>query len=827
MNDSIKDAPGWPGIEPRWTSSAKVGIGTAFNATSRVWFTLSHGILNEIYYPRIDRACTRDFGMIVTDGKEFFSEEKRQALHHVSYTSPGAPAYRLLNTCVAGRYRIEKEVIADPQRAVVLQRTRFVPLVGVLADYHLFALLAPHIGNKGYGNTAWTGDYKGTPMLFAERDGTTLALACSGPWLNLSVDFAGASDGWHDLMAHKQITETHARAANGNVALIGEIDLHQTAGEFVLAVGFGRTAAEAGHHSLASLRDGFDAACTTYVDEWRGWQRKLLTLDAATAIGHPQPGKQNVTNDQTVSGEPNLYRVSTAVMRAHEAKTFPGGTIASLSLPWGFAKGDDDLGGYHLVWPRDMAETAGALLAAGAREDAWRAIRYLEVTQETDGHWAQNMWLDGTPYWSGVQMDETALPVLLVDLARREGALEGDQTVRLWPMVRRAAGYLVRNGPVTQQDRWEEDPGYSPFTLAAEVAALLAAAEIADSYQEAAVAVYLRETADAWNAEIETWTYVTDTALAREMGVDGYYVRIAPPDKADAASPKYGFVPIKNRPAEQSNEPATHIISPDALALVRFGLRAADDQRIVNTVKVIDALLKVETPAGPAWHRYNDDGYGEHEDGSPFDGTGVGRPWPLLTGERAHYELAAGRHDEASRLLRVLEAFANEGGLVSEQVWDSPDLPERELFFGKPSGSAMPLVWAHAEHVKLLRSLRDKRVFDTPPQPVERYQLKQTDSPFAVWRFNHKCRNMRAGKTLRIETLAPARIHWSIDGWNTPHDSEATDTGLGVFVTDVPTGALPAGASVVFTFYWTEAGRWEQVDFGVEVANVSSLSKGW
>ncbi len=825
MNDSIKDAPGWPGIEPRWTSSAKVGIGTAFNAASRVWFTLSHGILNEIYYPRIDRACTRDFGMIVTDGEEFFSEEKRHALHQVSYLAPGAPAYGLLNTCVAGRYRIEKEVIADPQRAVVLQRTRFVPLVGALADYHLFALLAPHIGNKGYGNTGWTGDYKGTPMLFAERDGTTLALACSGPWLKLSVGFAGASDGWHDLMAHKQITETHARAANGNVALIAEIDLQQTEGEFVLAVGFGRTAAEAGHHSLASLRDGFDAAYTSYVDEWREWQRTLLTLDAAAASGYARPGKQSFRNDQTVSGEPNLYRVSTAMLRAHEAKTFPGGTIAGLSLPWGFAKGDDDLGGYHLVWPRDMAETAGALLAAGACEDALRAIRYLEVTQEADGHWAQNMWLDGTPYWNGVQMDETALPVLLVDLARRERTLEDDQMVRLWPMVRRAAGYLVRNGPVTQQDRWEEDPGYSPFTLAAEVAALLAAADIADSYQELAVAVYLRETADAWNAEIEAWTYVTDTALAREMGVDGYYVRIAPPDKADAASPKYGFVPIKNRPAEHSNEPATHIISPDALALVRFGLRAADDPRIVNTVKVIDALLKVETPAGPAWHRYNDDGYGEHEDGSPFDGTGVGRPWPLLTGERAHYELAAGRHDEASRLLRVLEAFANEGGLVSEQVWDSPDLPERELFFGKPSGSAMPLVWAHAEHVKLLRSLRDERVFDTPPQPVERYQLKQTDSPFAVWRFNHKCRGMRAGKTLRIETLAPALIHWSTDGWNTFHDSETRDTGLGVFVTDLPTGALPTGASVVFTFYWTEAGRWEQLDFVVEVADGGAAAR--
>lgn len=764
--------------------------------------------------------------MIVTDGGEFFSEEKRHALCRVSHLTPGAPAFHLLNTCAAGRYRIEKDVIADPHRAVVLQRTRFVPLLGTLANYRLFALLAPHIGNKGYGNTASVGDYKGTPMLFAERDETTLALACSGPWLSLSVGFSGTSDGWRDLMAHKQITQIYNRAANGNVALIAEINLKKTEGEFVLAIGFGRTAAEAGHHSLASLRDGFDAACRSYVDEWREWQHTLLPLDTPTAKGDPQPCKRNSTNEQTVTGESNLYSVSTAVMRAHGAKTFPGGTIASLSLPWGFAKGDDDLGGYHLVWPRDLAETAGALLAAGATEDALRSIRYLEVTQETDGHWAQNMWLDGTAYWNGVQMDETALPVLLVDLARREGSLESDEMARLWPMVRRAVGYLVRNGPVTQEDRWEEDPGYSPFTLAAEVAALLAAADIADSYQERAVAIYLRETADTWNSEIETWTYATDTVLAREIGVDGYYVRIAPPDKADAASPKDGFVPIKNRPPEQSSEPATHIISPDALALVRFGLRAADDQRIVNTVKVIDSLLRVETPAGPAWHRYNDDGYGEHEDGSPFDGTGVGRPWPLLTGERAHYELAAGRLAEASRLRQALEALANEGGLIPEQVWDAPDLPERELFFGKPSGSAMPLVWAHAEHVKLLRSLRDKRVFDTPPQPVERYQLKQTDSALAVWRFNHKCRGMRAGKTLRIETLAPALIHWSSDGWKTAHDFKTRDTGLGVFVADLPTNALPIAASVVFTFFWTETSRWEQMDFVVEVVNDDAARPG-
>jgi glucoamylase len=427
------------------------------------------------------------------------------------------------------------------------------------------------------------------------------------------------------------------------------------------------------------------------------------------------------------------------------------------------------------------------------------------------------MWLDGTPYWGGIQMDETAFPILLVDLARREGALAPDDVTRLWPMVRRAAGFLVRNGPVTPQDRWEEDPGYSPFTLAVEIAALLAASDLADLNGEPAAATYLRETADAWNTSIEPWTYATGTDLARQVGVEGYYVRIAPPELAEAASPAAGFVPIKNRPPGESSEPAAHIVSPDALALVRFGLRAPDDPRILNAVKVIDALLKVDTPYGPAWHRYNQDGYGEHENGAPFDGTGVGRAWPLLTGERAHYELAAGRRHEAELLLAALQAFANQGGMIPEQIWDAPDIPERELFFGKASGSAMPLAWAHAEYVKLCRSLSEKRVFDMPPQPVQRYQVEKIGSPVAIWRFNHKRQSIPAGKTLRIEVLAPAILHWSTDGWQTANEAEMRATGLGVYLVDLPTHDLPCGTALHFTFFWNEAGHWEEVVFDTEI----------
>jgi glucoamylase len=382
-------------------------------------------------------------------------------------------------------------------------------------------------------------------------------------------------------------------------------------------------------------------------------------------------------------------------------------------------------------------------------------------------------------------------------------------------MVRRAASFLVCNGPVTQQDRWEEDPGYSPFTLAAQVADLLATADLADLNQEPMVATYLRETADIWNANIERWTYVTNTDLATQIGVEGYYVRVAPPDLAEASSPAQGFVPIKNRPPGEATQSADHVVSPDALALVRFGLRAPDDPGILNTVKVIDALLKVETPYGPGWHRYNGDGYGEHQDGAPFDGTGIGRVWPLLTGERAHYELAAGHREMAERLLRTFEAFANEGGMLPEQIWDAPNIKEHELFFGRPSGSAMPLVWAHAEHLKLLRSLPDGRVFDMPPQSVQRYQVQKVGSLYAIWRFNHKVRSIAAGAILRLEVLAPAIVHWSADGWQTVHDTKTQDTGLGVHVADLPTTGLGSAKRVLFTFFWPEARRWERMDFEV------------
>jgi glucoamylase len=801
MSDSaISHAPGWPGIPPRWTSSAKSGAGTALNQHSKVWFTLSHGILNEVYYPRVDQACTRDLGFIVTDGISFFSEEKRDCTFENQPVALGIPAFELVNTCNSGRYRIHKEILTDPYRNAVLQKVRFEPLTGKLSDYHLYAVLAPHLANWGKGNTGWTGDYKGVPMFFAERDRVALSLASSVPWKKMSVGFVGTSDGWQDISQHYLMQWDYDRAEDGNIAFTGEIDLVASKGEFILALGFGGIWSEAGQQARSALLESYDETREHYISQWSSWQKQLLKLD--------EPSRQY-----------DLYRSSVSVLRTHESKDFLGGIIASLSIPWGFNKGDEDLGGYHLVWPRDLVETAGALLAAGAVLDAVRVLRYLESTQEAEGNWAQNLWLDGRPYWTGIQMDETSFPILLVDLLRREAPETLGKLERWWPLVRNAASFILRNGPVTQQDRWEEDAGYSPFTLAAEISALLAAADIADLVGQSEQAQTMRDAADAWNDNIERWTYATGTDLAQQLGIEGYYIRIAPPSiDAAAASLTQGYVPIKNQPAGQDGDSAYHIISPDALALVRFGLRAADDPRIVNTLRAIDALLSVELPQGPCWYRYNGDGYGEHKDGSPFDGTGIGRPWPLLAGERAHYCLAGGHRDEAEALLTVIEnSTSGQSRLLPEQVWDAADLPALELFRGKPTGSACPLVWAHSEYIKLRRSIRDGRIFDQPPQTVKRYLVDRHKRQIFGWRFNNKTRSIPRGKTLRLILLSPALVHWSIDSWTTAHDTNTRDTGLGIHMLDLPTASLPAGGQAAFTFCWAKDNRWEGADYSVTI----------
>lgn len=314
-------APGAPGIPARWTSSAKSGVGTSLSPAGRIWFTISHGILNEIYYPRVDSACTRDLGLIVTGPGGYFSEEKRDAVHTIEPFEDGVPAYRLVNTANDGAWRIEKRILADPERPALLQEITFTALKGAPGDYRVYALLAPHLVNAGMGNTAWVGEHEGKPVLFASGRGSCLALASSLPWRTGSAGYVGFSDGWQQLHNTGELDAAYQRAEDGNVALTGEIGFSATETKALLALGFGATPGEAAQHAFASLKQGFEPAVKSYLQNWRNWQKGLLPLDR-----HAVPGF-------------NFYRISTAVLATHRSIATPGAAVASLSIPWGFDKG--------------------------------------------------------------------------------------------------------------------------------------------------------------------------------------------------------------------------------------------------------------------------------------------------------------------------------------------------------------------------------------------------------------------------------------------------------------------------------------------------------
>jgi glucoamylase len=545
-------------------------------------------------------------------------------------------------------------------------------------------------------------------VLFASRGDVDMALLTTHPFLETSVGFVEKSDGLSDLRKHGRLTDTYLHAEDGNVALIGEIDL-DAAADFTVAYGFGLGPTEAAHHAYGALRTDFEEIKERYVMRWKQWQRSLRPLSNGV-------------------GGRDLYHISTAIMRVHANKATPG-AVASLSVPWGEHRGDEDLlqGAYHLVWPRDVVNHATGMLAAGDAAAAKDIIAYLRNTQEADGHWPQNMWLTGSAFWDGVQLDQTAQPILLADLMLREGALSAVEQKRLWPMVLKAAQFLAQYGQATELDRWEDEGGYNAHTLSTVIATLLTAAAWADTTGDSPLAVGLSELADSWNERIEGWMYVRGTSTAARLGVDGYYARILPQQRvfpSGAGDTEVKLLPTERDDTEDKGElPPEEVIAVDALSLVRFGLRRPDDPRIVNTVRAIDALLLTETERGPVWHRYRDDRFGEHDDGRPFSTTdkGKGRAWPLLIGERAHYELLRGDLKRAKELCRVMAQYATDTGLIPEQVWDADDVPKRQLFRGKPTGSVCPLLWAHGEYVKLRRSIRDGRVFDAPRQTFKRY----------------------------------------------------------------------------------------------------------
>jgi glucoamylase len=769
--DPRDDAPGAPGIEPTWASSAKDAVGCPMGSP-RLWFTLGHGIVNEVYYPRIDTPQIRDLGFIIADGKGFWSEIKRVADYAIRFLAPGVPAFEITHR--HDRYRFRLRICPDPRREVLA------------VEFHLdgdpdllpYVLLAPHLGSTGHANRAAVEQHAGRRVLVATQGPFALALAVVDPRQGdglgaASAGYVGHSDGWHDFAQNGALTWRYPTAGPGNVALAGALPRNGA-----LGLGFGSSAKAATTLAVTSLLQPFENMVRQQIAEWEHWHARRSER-YAPPLDLPAPIAEQ-------------FLVSTTVLRTHMDKTYPGAMVASLSIPWGDT--GDERGGYHLVWPRDLVSCASALLALGAEEETRDTLRYLIATQHADGHWNQNQWLGGKAFWEGLQLDEAAFPVLLAAALAERDALGG---IHIEDMVRRALNYVACNGPVTGQERWEENTGINAYSLAVTIAALVEGA----AFLPETARTWALDLADFWNASIEGWLTAQGTDLAARLGVSAYHIRIAPPDVLTKGQPALlEPVPIRNR-VNPIDIPAAELIGTDFLQLVRFGLRRADDPAIMDTLIVADSLLKVDTAYGPVWRRYTGDGYGEHDDGSPYDGTGRGRPWPLLTGERGHYEVAAGR--DPLPLLAAMSGMASSLGLIPEQVWDSEAIPARGLEFGRPSGSARPLAWAHAEFAKLVISRQLGFPCDRPAATWRRYHGVRPVARRAFWSPLAPIGEMPSGSHLVVALPRPAVVRWSSDGQ--PDVRAATEpTGLGFHAGELDTSTFEPGRQIEFDWTWRD-----------------------
>jgi glucoamylase len=758
-------APGWPGIAPTWTSSAKDMVMTALGP-SRLWATIGFGIVNEVYWPSAGRPQVRDLGFIVA-GPSGWHEVKRVAQYQLSLPKPYIPLPRIVHK--GSDYSLELEVSPDPLRDVLLIAFR---LTG--RDAKLYALLAPHLGGSGLHNNA-----RAAEDLAAWKDDDALYLAADCGFSQTSAGYVGFSDGWQDFAGNGKMRWAYPEALDGNVALTGEL----AAAEGVLALGFADTLEGARTLARSSLGEGFDSIHRSCASGWKAW---ASDLDIPAA---PEEIKREAY-------------LSAAVLKIHEDRHFPGATLASLSVPWGNTS--DSIGGYHLVWMRDAIESAFGSLAIGCVCDARRILGYAMATQQDDGGWSQNFFPDGKPFWTGVQLDEVGFPILLAAKLAEQDALDGLTGVP--QMIRRAAAFIARNGPASPQDRWEETSGISPFTLGVEIAALVTAADCLPENEKR----YALSLADYWNERIEDWTYVESGAFADTLGVDGYYVRIAP---SGIDGGLRGRINVSNRQGE--SVPATALIGMDYIYLCRLGLRDARDVRIQNTLKITEAVLRVDTPHGIAYHRYNEDGYGEHEDGSAFDGSGIGRAWPLLTGERAHLDVLLGI--DPLPYLESMTRMTGPGGLIPEQVWDATPIPERFLEPGKPTGSAMPLVWAHAEFLKLLAARQKGCPLELLASVRHRYDARRPTAAVWHWRHSEPFEALPRGRSLLIEALEPFRLHCGFDGWRDVKDIPSEPQGLSMHGVRLDSAALSNRSAIDFTFYFPAEARWEGADHRIKL----------
>lgn len=783
----MKEPFGKPGLPPNWSSASKHGIGTSCGQDSKVWFTIADGVITEVFYPAVDVANTRDVQFLVTDGKTFFDEEKKDTAFSLEYISPRALAYRMTNTAKNGGYRIIKNIVTDPRRHSLVMKVSFEALKGKVSDYSLFLLFAPHIKNMGHGNSGRVGSYGGSDFLIAWREDIYAAITADIPFRKMSVGYSGFSDGWQDLNQNLEMDWAFERAEDGNIALMACLDLTDKA-EFTATLSFGSSETEAMMEAVSTMARGYPAIEKEYIGGWERYHAGLKDLSA----GSFDNGR--------------LYRVSAMVLKAHEDKTHKG-IIASLSIPWGGARGDGEAGGYHLIWARDLVKAAFAFMAMGVVDTAAGILKFLASTQRPDGSWPQNMWLNGSPYWHGVQLDEVAFPVMLAWRLKKMGALKED----FYLMVKKAAGYIVKEGPVTEQDRWEENSGFSPSTLAAEVSALVCAAEWAKEEGDELEAGFLLETADYWAGSVEDWTFSECDCISKDD--TGHFLRIVskPPEelsRKDEVCHMEVFIKPSGTVHHQGQ-----VIDAGFLELVRYGVRDPEDSHVTKSLRLVDSLLRKEMPYGPLFYRYNGDGYGEKKDGSSFEGNGVGRLWPLLSGERGMYEALKG--SDPDPYIKAMEGAANEGYFIPEQIWDADDMPEKGLFRGKGTGSATPLMWAHSEYIKLLRTKTDLAGCDMIPEVRKRYAEMKTALKMTSWKKNKQIRFAYASYVIRIIRDEPCVIRWTTDGWRTKSEAALTDIGFGLYRFDFGPGSFEPATGLTFTFLYD--GRQEGTDYTISI----------
>ncbi len=775
-------AHGAPGIALNWCSADKQAVGTTLGA-SRIWFTLGKGILNEVYYPRVDIPQILDMGFIIADDQGFWVELKTLQNCTVKFHAAGVPAITIMHT--HPRFTFIQRLVAEPNRDVLLLE------IDITGDEALkpYVQLVPHLGGTGKNNVAQVGEFHGRRVLWANQGPFGLALAAvdakqQDAFGTSSTGYCGYSDGWQDFNKNGAMRWQYRNAGPGNVALTGKLSRHA-----LLGLGFATSREAAATLAISALLQPFELIWQQQIDDWQRWH------DTCRIYSDPS------THALLSRAQYDQLKVSAMVLRTHQDQTFRGAMVASLSIPWG--ESGIERPGYHLVWPRDLVESAGALLALGAEVEAREILRYLIVSQHSDGSWAQNQWLGGKAYWNGVQLDQVAFPVLLAGTLDDRDALDG---IEVQDMVQRALGFLMAKGPVSPQDRWEENSGVNTFTLSVCIAALVSGARFLTASQEA----YVLEVADYWNARIEDWTAVYNTELAQRFGIKGYYIRTMPESAVIDDSVLSRVMEIKNR-HDNPRLRAEEQVGGDFLQLVRYGLRDPDHPLISDTVLLIDQLLRKDLKQGSCWYRYTGDGYGEHVDGSPYNGTGLGRLWPLLTGERGHYELIRGA--DAIPCLQTMLEMSGASGMMPEQVWDTDPLEQLGLMPGRPTGSAMPLAWAHAEYIKLACSILKGRPVDRPEPLWARYHGQRPQTYIWYWSEQMPIRILPTAMRLGFCLPRPADISWKTDesDYQTIHTE---DIGLGVYMARLP---LPAVTAKNILFKLSGEGWDDQVEHQLSI----------